>query len=57
MRSSRWLLLAAISALGAKTSLRSLAAAGGGQVLRTGGLTLGLFGASALAARLLPGLS
>ncbi|AHC99528.1 YeiH family protein [Leisingera methylohalidivorans] len=54
---SKWLLIVAISALGAKTSLRSLATVGGAKVMRTGGLTLVLFGASALVARLLPGLS
>lgn len=54
---SKWLLIAAISALGAKTSLRSLSSVGGAKVVRIGGLTLALFAASALSAGLLPGLS
>ncbi|MFY0310542.1 YeiH family protein [Leisingera sp. D0M16] len=54
---SKWLLIIAISALGAKTSLRSLASAGGAKVLRIGGLTLALLAASAISACLLPGLS
>jgi len=54
---SKWLLILAISALGAKTSLRSLTTVGGSKLMRIGGLTLVLFGASALIAQLLPGLS
>lgn len=54
---SKWLLIIAISALGAKTSLRNLASVGGAKLARIGGLTLVLLAASALSTFFLPGLS
>lgn len=54
---SKWLLIIAVSALGAKTSLRSLVGANGTMVARIGGLTVALLAAFALCAGFLPGLS
>ncbi|WP_254604384.1 YeiH family protein [Leisingera sp. ANG59] len=54
---SKWLMIIAISALGAKTALRSLASVGSAKLARIGGLTLVLLIASALSACFLPGLS
>lgn len=54
---SKGLLIIAIGALGARTSLQGLLMIGGGKIMRMGGLTVSLFGASILAAMVLPGLS
>ncbi len=54
---SKSFLIVAISALGAKTSLRSLATAGSQNMIRIGILTLMLFTASAISAHFLTGLS
>lgn len=54
---SKWLLVVAIAALGARTSLRSLATVGSAKVLQIAWLTLILFGAATVVSRFLLDLS